>query len=315
MATIVVVDDNPTNQELVAFILGSEGHSVLQAADGIEGLALVRSSRPDLVIADILMPRMDGFEFIRQLRTEPDIAATRVIYCSAVFAEQEARELAEPLGVAGIVAEPIEPEELLKTVRTALATPAEALPIPQGEFSRRHIRLLTDKLYQKVKMFEQAEIKVAAFLETRRQRVPPRPILLVEDNPMDLDFALQAFEEHSVVNPIAVCRDGEEALEYIEAHGAADDSELPILVMLDLRLPKVDGIEVLRQARQHPVWKQVPFIVLTTSRQNQDIQTAYELGVNSYIVKPVEFGAFSEVVKTVKVYWLLTNQAPFPDDG
>jgi hypothetical protein len=76
----------------------------------------------------------------------------------------------------------------------------------------------------------------------------------------------------------------------------------------------VDGIEVLRQARQHPVWKQVPFIVLTTSRQNQDIQTAYELGVNSYIVKPVEFGAFSEVVKTVKVYWLLTNQAPFPDD-
>ena len=139
-----------------------------------------------------------------------------------------------------------------------------------------------------------------------------RPILLVEDNPMDLDLTLQALQEHSVANPIVACRDGEEALRYIEEHRLPTDSRIPILVLLDLRLPKVDGIEVLRQARASPVWKQVPFVVMTTSRENRDIEAAYQLGVNSYIVKPVDFQTFTEVVKTIKVYWLLTNEPPFP---
>ena len=141
----------------------------------------------------------------------------------------------------------------------------------------------------------------------------PRTILLVEDNPMDIDFTLQAFQEHRVVNPIVVLRDGEEALQYIDRHPSAEDTEFPILVLLDLRLPKVDGIDVLKQAREHPVWKQVPIIVLTTSRENIDIERAYELGVNSYIVKPIDLGSFSEVVRNVKTYWLLTNQPPFPE--
>jgi CheY-like chemotaxis protein len=140
-----------------------------------------------------------------------------------------------------------------------------------------------------------------------------RPILLVEDNPMDLDLTMQAFQEHGVGNPILTCRDGEEALQYIHEHSLPADSRVPILVLLDLRLPKVDGIEVLRQARQHPVWKQVPFVVLTTSRENKDIEAAYRLGVNSYIVKPVDFLEFAEVVKTIKMYWLLTNESPFPE--
>jgi CheY-like chemotaxis protein len=138
-----------------------------------------------------------------------------------------------------------------------------------------------------------------------------RPILVVEDNPMDLDLMFQALQEHSVANPIAACRDGEEALQYIQAHRVADDPAVPILVLLDLRLPKVDGIDVLRQARSDAVWSQVPFVVMTTSRENADIEAAYRLGVNSYIVKPVDFPAFMEVVKTIKVYWLLTNEPPF----
>jgi len=138
-----------------------------------------------------------------------------------------------------------------------------------------------------------------------------RPILLVEDNLMDLDLTIQALREHSVANPIVACRDGEEALLYMEQHSSSIDTQLPILVLLDLRLPKVDGIEVLRQARNNPIWKQVPIVVLTTSRENRDIETAYQLGVNSYIVKPVDFQAFAEVVKTIKVYWLLTNELPF----
>jgi CheY-like chemotaxis protein len=142
-----------------------------------------------------------------------------------------------------------------------------------------------------------------------------RSILLVEDNPMDVDLMLRAFEEHSVANPVVVCRDGEEALRYMEEHDQPTDTKLPILVLLDLRLPKVDGIEVLRVAREHPVWKQIPIVVLSTSRENADIDAAYGLGVNSYIVKPVDFLAFTEVVKTIKVYWLLTNQPPFRDSG
>ena len=140
-----------------------------------------------------------------------------------------------------------------------------------------------------------------------------RPILLVEDNPMDIDLTFQAFQEHGVANPILTCRDGEEALRYFDDHGSADDPQLPIVVLLDLRLPKVDGIDVLRQAREHPVWKQVPFVVLTTSRQNADIESAYRLGVNSYIVKPVDFPTFTDVAKRIQVYWLLTNEPPFPD--
>ena len=138
-----------------------------------------------------------------------------------------------------------------------------------------------------------------------------RPILVVEDNDMDLDLCMQAFEEHAIANPVFACRDGEEAIQFIDAHSTPEHSNLPLLVLLDLRLPKVDGIEVLRYARAHPVWRQVPFIILTTSRQNGDISAAYDIGVNSYIVKPVDFVSFSKVVKYIKLYWILTNEPPF----
>jgi CheY-like chemotaxis protein len=138
-----------------------------------------------------------------------------------------------------------------------------------------------------------------------------RPILLVEDNPMDVDITLHTLEQQNVLNPIVVCRDGEEAMQYMESHNSVEDSEIPIIVLLDLRLPKTDGIDVLRHAKQHPVWKKVPFIVLTTSRETADIQSAYDLGVNSYIVKPVGFAAFDEFVKSFRMYWLLTNEPPF----
>lgn len=142
----------------------------------------------------------------------------------------------------------------------------------------------------------------------------PRPILVVEDNPMDLDFMLQAFADNNVSNPVHVCRDGEGALQFIAAHPTSNDPDLPLLVLLDLRLPKVDGIEVLRQARLHPVWKQVPIVIVTTSRESADVSRAYELGVNSFIVKPVDFAAFAEVVKQIKIYWLLVNEPPFPEN-
>lgn len=142
-----------------------------------------------------------------------------------------------------------------------------------------------------------------------------RPILVVEDNDMDMDFCIQAFEEHAVANPVVACRDGDEAMQFIDANPDSADKRFPLLVLLDLRLPKVDGIEVLRHARAQPMWKQVPFVILTTSRENSDIANAYELGVNSYVVKPVDFGSFSQVVKNIKMYWILTNEPPFDFHG
>jgi hypothetical protein len=141
--------------------------------------------------------------------------------------------------------------------------------------------------------------------------MPARPILLVEDNTMDIDLAIQAFEEGLVTNPVIVCRDGDEALAYMSAHSSPLDPELPIVVLLDLKLRRVDGLDVLRAAREQPTWKQIPFVVLTTSEQDSDISQAYELGVNSYIVKPVSFPAFAAVVQNIKAYWILTNQGPF----
>ncbi len=133
-------------------------------------------------------------------------------------------------------------------------------------------------------------------------------ILLVEDNPQDVELTLRAFRRRKLSNPIHVARDGEEALDYVHRRGAfAQDAPIPGVVLLDIRLPKVDGIEVLRQMRADPSYRTVPVVMLTTSQEDTDIRRCYELGVNSYIVKPVDFDKFLTVVERVDLYWLLTN--------
>lgn len=145
----------------------------------------------------------------------------------------------------------------------------------------------------------------------------PFPILLVEDNPADVELTLRAFKRRKLTNPIAVARDGEEALDYVHRRGAfADNAPIPGVILLDLRLPKVDGLEVLRGIKSHPVYRNVLVVVLTTSSEDQDIKKSYELGAASYIVKPVEFEKFLEVVERIDLYWILTNVPyPFGDRG
>src|SRR6202030_669792 len=127
VATILIVDDRPTNREYVATLLGYGGHRLLQAADGAGALATARAEHPDLVIADILMPTMDGYEFVRQLRTDPAIAATRVIFYTAHYHEREARPLAPVCAVSPVLTKPAEPEVVLRTVDAALGVaPAPA---------------------------------------------------------------------------------------------------------------------------------------------------------------------------------------------
>lgn len=133
-------------------------------------------------------------------------------------------------------------------------------------------------------------------------------ILLVEDNPMDVDLALRAFRKRRLANPIEVARDGEEALAWIPRWEAGE--ALPAVILLDLKLPRVDGLEVLRQLKAHPALRRIPIVVLTTSAESQDVARAYELGVNSYIVKPVDFDKFMEVASQIEIYWTVINSRP-----
>lgn len=135
-----------------------------------------------------------------------------------------------------------------------------------------------------------------------------RPILLVEDNPMDVDLTTRAFTRRRIINPIEVARDGEEALTYLERWETGEP--LPVVILLDINLPKVSGLEVLQQFKTHPRSQKVPVIILTTSAEDRDIQTAYEKGANSYIVKPVDFEKFVEVAAQIDLYWNVINIPP-----
>lgn len=135
-----------------------------------------------------------------------------------------------------------------------------------------------------------------------------RPILLVEDNPMDVDLTRRAFAKRKLVNPFEVLRDGEEALTYIKRWEM--DTPLPVVILLDLKLPKVDGLDVLRQVKEHPQFRTVPVVILTTSGEDSDVQAAYRLGANSYIIKPVDFEKFVEVAEQIELYWNALNKPP-----
>ena len=135
-------------------------------------------------------------------------------------------------------------------------------------------------------------------------------ILLVEDNPNDLELTLHALEENRVANQIRVARDGAEALELVFGTPGQQDPLTPRVMLLDLKLPKVDGLEVLRRIKADPRTRLIPVVVLTSSRQERDIVESYQLGVNSYIVKPVDFERFSAAVRELGLYWLLLNELP-----
>lgn len=132
------------------------------------------------------------------------------------------------------------------------------------------------------------------------------PILLVEDNPLDVDLTLRAFQRRKLLNSVLVARDGEEALAWIPRWESAEIQ--PAVILLDLNLPRVDGLTVLRTLKEHAVLCRIPVVVLTTSKEDRDIQAAYDLGVNSYIVKPVGFDNFMDVAQHIELYWCVLNE-------
>jgi two-component system response regulator len=143
--------------------------------------------------------------------------------------------------------------------------------------------------------------------------VRTRVILLVEDNPDDVELTLRALEKHNVANEVVVVRDGAEALDYLFAtgsHAGRGPKRSPQVVLLDLKLPKVDGLEVLRRQRADPRTELLPVVILTTSDEQRDIVESYRLGANSYVRKPVDFQQFAEAVRQLGLYWLLLNEPP-----
>jgi len=138
-------------------------------------------------------------------------------------------------------------------------------------------------------------------------------ILLVEDDPQDAEMTLRALRRNNLANRVHWVKDGEEALEFMfrtGAYAARDPAGTPKIVMLDIKMPKVDGIEVLRRLKADPQTRPVPVVVMTSSNEERDVVESYRLGVNSYIVKPVQFEAFLETVAKIGLYWVLTNRAP-----
>ena len=137
-------------------------------------------------------------------------------------------------------------------------------------------------------------------------------ILLVEDDPKDVDLTLTALEEYKLANEVVVTRDGEEALDYLYCRGNFEtrSSDNPAVLLLDLKLPKVDGLEVLQQMKSDEKLKMIPVVVLTSSREERDMVASYKLGVNAYVVKPVDFHEFVNAIKELGIFWAIINEPP-----
>jgi signal transduction histidine kinase len=198
MATILVVDDSPTSREYLTLLLRHHGHHTLEAGDGLQALEAARAERPDLVITDILMPRLDGYELAYRLRLDPALSATRIVFHTATYQEEEARTLADALGVRHVVVKGCDPQEIARTVDAALAERAEQGPeIPAAAFHQEHLRLLTDKLSANVRRLEEEVERRRALEQELRQRLEE---LADADRRKDQFLMMLA---HELRNPLA----------------------------------------------------------------------------------------------------------------
>jgi DNA-binding response OmpR family regulator len=172
MASILIAEDRAADRQFLATLLGYHGHRILEASDGAEALALVQSKRPHLVISDVLMPTMDGYEFVRQMRAIPEVAATPVIFYTATYHEREARALAERCGVRDIITKPSKIEVILAKVNTVLGRPRTetgAAPPDSAQFHENHLQLVNQKLHEKVQSLAETEHRLSALIDIGRR--------------------------------------------------------------------------------------------------------------------------------------------------
>jgi signal transduction histidine kinase len=199
---ILIVEDQPANRNLLRKLMQRRGSRVLLARDGHEGLLVARRERPNLVIADVLMPRMDGYEFVRQLRSDPEIAHTKVIFYTGNYAESEVRTLAEACGVSRVMDKAAEPEEILRIVEEVLGSDHQEKPTSQWKrFNQEHLRLLTDKLSQKVYELEALNRELEERVAARTEELRAANQRLLELNRMKDEFL--AIVSHDLRSPLS----------------------------------------------------------------------------------------------------------------
>lgn len=228
MATILVVDDEQANRELLVTLLGYAQHRVLEASDGVAALARVYAERPDLVITDILMPAMDGYELVHRLRSDPTVASTTVVFYTAHYLENQARTLAEKCGVRFVITKPADPEAILRTVEEALGLEGAAGPTAE-KFEEEHLQLVSDKLLQKVNELQSANQRLAALIQVSQQLASERdPQTLLESvchSARDLIGAAQAM--------IAIHDNGRTEWRYLLSSGVEPDVSRELAPPLD----------------------------------------------------------------------------------
>jgi two-component system, cell cycle sensor histidine kinase and response regulator CckA len=182
MARILIIDDRPLNRQFLVTLLGYQNHELREASDGLEGLQVAREQRSDLIISDVLMPTMDGYEFVRQLRQDPDIGQTPVIFSTAHYLSSESRALANKCGVTSIIYKPCEPQAVLDVVAAALGErpPLPGTPAQAEEFDREHLRLVTDKAAEEANKLRDAHEKLTALMELSTELAQERdPVQLL----------------------------------------------------------------------------------------------------------------------------------------
>jgi signal transduction histidine kinase len=218
MATILVLDDRATNRDVLVTLLGYAGYTTLEAQNAEVALNVVRAARPNLVIADVLMPDIDGFAFVRMLRSDPSIASTPVMFYTATYIESETHSLAASLGVSYLLTKPAEPQVILDTIRAALDLPIETLaPPPPEQFEQEHQRLLLHKLSQKVDELEAFNAGLATINAELEERIAARTAELAEANQRlrDLNAVkdnLLAITSHDLRSPLGAIQNMAELL-------------------------------------------------------------------------------------------------------
>lgn len=273
LRTILLVDDEQAVRLFVERALVRAGHRVVAAADGTEAFAI--GSRPnqqiDLLITDVVMPGINGPSLAEQLwQVHPRM---QVLFVSGHF-----RHASLPERVAA------DPDAFLQkpfTIDTLLSRVRERL--------ERRLR------------------------DEDKMPTAPRTILLVEDNPDDEELTLRALSRNKIADQVVVVRDGQDAIDWLEATGPyldRDPSDVPALILLDLKLPKIDGLAVLRRLRANPRTAIVPVVILSASNEERDRAHGYLSGANSYVQKPVDFTLFVDAVRQVGTYWMALNQPP-----
>jgi signal transduction histidine kinase len=247
MSTILIVDDEPMNRKLLATLLGYDGYRIVEAADGAEALDVVRKERPALVLTDIVMPTMDGYEFVRQLRRDADVAHTPVMFYTANYFEREARGLATACGVFHVLTKPAERETILRTVRAALASTlvanAPALNMAEDGFGGEHLRLMTDKLSAKVNELEATKQRLHALVAIGQQLS-----LHVHIEPLLTAFSRAAREVIAArIAAVGILADDEQTFSRIVVAGIGDAQVPPELRAPQARSATPLGIAIARR--------------------------------------------------------------------